>query len=91
MLKAVNYLQGIETRFWVTVCVLGKCYDHNASNIVESYNKSLQLECELSIVDLLNEIWHSLIAIQFKRLQQSESLLKGYPFTCICQTEAETS
>ena len=49
------------------------------------------MERELSIVDLLNEIWHSSMATQFKRFQQAESSLEGYPFTSICRTEAETS
>ena len=31
------------------------------------------------------------MATRFKRLQQAESSLEGYPFTNICRTEAETS
>jgi len=89
--EAANYLRGIDTRLWVTAFFPGKRYGHNTSNIVESYNKSLQLERELSIVDLLNEIWHSSMAVRFKRLQQAETALNGYPFTTICRTEAETS
>ena len=89
--EAANCLRGIETRFWVTAFFPGKRYGYNILNIVELYNKSLQLERELSIVDLLNEIWHSSMAARFKRLQQAESSLEGYPFTSICRTEAETS
>jgi len=89
--EAANYLRGIETRLWVTAFFPGKRYGHNTSNIVESYNKSLQLERELPIVDLLNEIWHSSMATRFKRLPQAESSLEEYPFTSICRTEAETS
>ena len=89
--EAADYLRGIDTEVWVTAFFPGKRYGHNTSNIVESYNKSLQLERELSIVDLLNEIWHSSMAARFKRLQQAELALAGYPFTAICRTEAETS
>lgn len=67
-LEAANYLRGIDKRLSVMVFFSGKRYGHNTSNIVESYNKSLQLERELSIVDLLNEIWYSSMSIRFKRL-----------------------
>lgn len=89
--EAANYLQGIEKRLWVMAFFPGKQYGHNTSNIVESYNKSLQLEYELSIVDLLNKIWHSSMATWFQRFQQAESSAEGYPFTSICRTEAKTS
>jgi len=66
--EAANYLCGIDAPLWVTAFFPGKRYGHNTSNIVESYNKSLQLERELSFVDWLNEIWHSSIAVYFKQL-----------------------
>jgi len=89
--EAANYLREIERRLWVTAFFPGKRYGHNTSNIIEIYNKSRHLKSELPIVDLLNQIGYSSMATRFKCLQQTESSLKGYPFTSICRTKAQTS
>lgn len=53
------YLEDIDCELWVTAFFKGHRYSHNTSNIVESFNWTLRLACELSVLNLLNEILHS--------------------------------
>lgn len=75
----------------MTAFFRGKRYGHNTSNIVESLNKTLSHICELPVLDLLNEIWHSQIKLRFKRLEQARNPGYRFLFTPLCNTEVEAS
>lgn len=66
-----EYLAGTEIECWVTAFYFGRRYGHYISNTVESLNHTFSHTgiCKLPILDLLNEIWHSQMALRFKRHQ----------------------
>jgi len=55
---AADYLIKIDPSLWVTAYYPAPHYGHRASNIVESMNSVFREDRELSILDLLNEVWH---------------------------------
>jgi len=81
---AAEYLQNIDPTLWVHVFFPGRRYGHDASNIVESVNSSLKLDRELSIVELLNTIWHKLMGPRFDRYQSASSPGEGVVYTKFC-------
>jgi len=68
---AANYLQRINPALWVTAFFPGQNYGHKTSNIVESMNHLLKSERELSILDLLNKIWHITMQTQYQRYSEA--------------------
>lgn len=88
---AAGYLAGTEIKCCVTVFFSGRRYSQYASNIVESLNHTFFHTgiWELPILDVVNEIWHSPMALQFKRHQEANSC--QLLFTKLCNTEAEIS
>lgn len=81
---AADYLSGIDVSLWVT-CFSGPTYGHKTSNVVESMNSTLREERELSVLDLLNEIWHLTMTQRFKQYERSIELLKsGQIYTDYC-------
>lgn len=88
---AAQYLANTEIECWVTAFFTGRRYGHYTSNIVESLNNTFSHTGvrELPILDLLNEIWHSQMALRYKRHQEANSC--HLLFTKLCNTEAETS
>lgn len=73
-LRAVNisapkHLEGVDSSLWVTAYA-GITFGHKTSNVVESMNRVLKSERELSILDLLNEIWHLIMNQRFKRYSE---------------------
>ena len=55
---AAQYLSTIPKHLWVTAFYRAPHYGHKTSNIVESMNNVFRANRELSILDLLNEIWY---------------------------------
>ena len=68
---AANYLQSVNPALWVTAFFPGRNYGHKTSNIVESMNHLLKSERELSILDLLNEIWHITMETRYQRYSEA--------------------
>lgn len=87
--NAADYLSTIDKHLWVTAFFQGSRYGHDTLNIVESFNKSIKVERELSVLDLLNEIWNSQMAQRFRRIREADAYAWGYTKQCL--TEAETS
>lgn len=73
---AADYLSEIELSSWVTAFYTGPYYGQKTSNIVESMNRVLKGDRELSILDLLNEIWSYTMEQRFKRATQANGLLE---------------
>jgi hypothetical protein len=46
----------------------GRRYSHDTSNVAESLNQVLRFDKELSIIELLNSIWHRVMEKQADRL-----------------------
>ena len=74
---AAEYLRRIDSSLWVTAYITGCSFGHKTSNVVESMNQVLKSEWELSILDLLNEIWHILMNTRYQR------------FTIACRAEED--
>lgn len=57
---AATYLAGVDLALWVTAYLPSgsQNFGPKTSNVVESMNNLLREERQLSILDLLNEIWH---------------------------------
>lgn len=73
--QAADYLTAIDASLWVTAYYTGPTFGHKTSNIVEAMNKVLKSERELSILDLLNELWHLTMKYRFDRLTLANNLL----------------
>lgn len=58
---------------------MGQNFDHKMTNVVESMNKILRKEHELSVLDLLNEICYFTMAQCFKRYERAINLLRSGP------------
>ena len=86
---AEDYLRKIDPVLWTAVFFPqnpGRV-GHDTSNIVESVNKTLKIDHQLSILELLNTIWHSQMALRFSRLQEANKYQA--PFTKICLSQLE--
>lgn len=80
----MDYLLGVDVSQWVTY-TSSPNFGHKMSNIVESMNSTLREECKLSILDLLNEIWHLTITQQFKQYERATELFtSGQIHTDFC-------
>lgn len=64
---AANYLEKIDKAMWADAFAQGKSYGHKTSNVVESTNNFLKFDREMSILDMLNEIWHKTMDLRYKR------------------------
>lgn len=73
--SAANYLSSIDLTLWFTSYFSGQLFSHKTSNILESMNNVLKNEQELSILDLLNEIWHLTIVHHFNRLTNASKCI----------------
>ena len=62
------YLENAHPETWAEAWFPGCQYGHNTSNIVESVNKTLKLDQELPIIELLDSIWHHVMQHQADRL-----------------------
>ena len=62
------YLEQALPETWAEAWFPGRRYGYNTSNIVESVNKTLKLERELPIVELLDSIWHRVMQHRANRL-----------------------
>src|ERR1700722_13997441 len=65
---AATYLEQALPKTWAEAWFPSRRYGHNTSNIVESVNKTLKLERELPIVELLDSIWHQVMQHRANRL-----------------------
>jgi hypothetical protein len=83
--SAAAYLTAIDCSLWVTAFYRGEHFGHKTSNVVESVNNLLRDERELSILDMLNEIWHLTMHQRFERFTIATSLIaKGQTLTDFC-------
>ena len=65
---AAKYLENAHPHTWAEARFSGRRYGHDTSNIVESVNKTLKLDQELPILELLDTIWHRVIQHRADRL-----------------------
>ena len=78
------YLRRIDPTLWARSHFPGQRYGQDTSNIVESVNHTLKAERELSIIELLNTIWHRVMNQRFERLQSASNPAGGQLFTKFC-------
>lgn len=88
---AAEYFASIDRALWVTAFFQGRRFGYNTCNIVKSFNQTLKLDRELSILNLLNEIWHTQMSVRYKRLLEASNIKNGQIFTNFCNREAEAS
>jgi transposase-like protein len=65
---AAKYLENAHPHTWAEARFSGRRYGHDTSNIVESVNKTLKLDRELPILELLDTIWHRVMQHRADRL-----------------------
>ena len=68
-LATTQYLREIPIEMWANAHFLGTRQGHLTSNIVESVNKLLQEDRSLSIIELLDAIWHRVMEAWANSLQ----------------------
>lgn len=68
--RAADYFTAIEKSLWVTAFYCEPYFGHKTSNVVESMNKVFCDTRELSILDLVNQIWHYTMNQQWKHYQK---------------------
>ena len=56
--EAAAYLEAAEPETWAEALFLGWRYGHDTSNIMESLNQVIKLNQELSVLELLDSLWH---------------------------------
>jgi transposase-like protein len=89
---ATLYLRAIPADIWASAHFPGTRQGHLTSNIVESVNKLLREDRNLSITDLLNAIWHRVMEARASSLKAAqEQLDAGLRWTSFCQTKLEYS
>lgn len=85
---AATYLLSIDRTIWVTAFIPGgpvRRYGQQISNPVEAMNSILQKAQELSVLDLLAEIWHHTMETRLTWLQNANSVVGGQIFTPYCE------
>ena len=65
---AAKYLENAHSHTWAEARFPDHRYGHDTSNIVESVNKTLKLDQELPILELLDTIWHRVMQYRADRL-----------------------
>jgi transposase-like protein len=65
---AAIYLENAHPETWAEARFPGRRYGHDTSNIVESVNKTLKLDRELPMIELLDSIWHRVMQHRAERL-----------------------
>lgn len=89
---AEQYLRNIDPYKWTALHFPGRRYGHYTSNVVEICNKLLLSERELSIVKMLDEIWHRVMTQRLERLEAAnQAAVKGERWTSIVTTELRLS
>lgn len=87
---AAEYLRSIPAELWAVAHFPGTRYGHLTSNIAESVNKILREDRSLSITELLDAIWHRVMADRASRLQEAQKQVgDGLTWTSYCQTKLE--
>ena len=85
--SAAAYLEAIDWRMWISAFIPGgpfHGYGQKTSNAVEIMNQVLRNARELSIADLLTEIWHTTMEMRFRRANQANSVILGQTFPPFC-------
>lgn len=89
---AAEYLQAIEPKLWAVAHFPGTRHGHLTQNIAELVNAILKENRTLSITDLLDAIWHRVMADRSLRLEEAHKQAKlNKKFTAYCQTKLEYS
>jgi len=88
---AEQYLLNIDPRLWAKAHFPESRYGHDIANIVESVNNSLKLDRELSIVELLNAIWHRVMKQRFECYQAACNAGPGVLYTKFSMKELRES
>jgi hypothetical protein len=68
---AAQYLRSIPVELWAVAHFPGTRHGHLTSNIAESVNKILREDRTLSITELLDAIWHRVMAERASRLKEA--------------------
>ena len=89
---ADEYLRAIDPVLWAVAHFPGTRYGHLTQNIAESVNAILKDDRTLSITDLLDAIWHQVMAERASWLTEANKQLQmNRKFTAACQTKIEYS
>jgi hypothetical protein len=67
--NAADYLLASKPSLWAKAHFNGTWFGHNTFNVVESVNKTLKLDRELPILQLLDALWNRVMDTRFKRLE----------------------
>lgn len=86
-----EYLTTINRAVWVTAFFRDCHFGYITSDIVELVILTHKLDCELSILNPLNEIWHIQMTVQYKRQLEVRNITNGQMFTNFCNGEVLTS
>ena len=87
--SAALYLEEIDPQIWISAFIPGRPsrrYGQKTSNAVEVMNQVLRNARELSIVDLLMEVWHTTMKIRFRRANEANAVIIGQTFTPFCHS-----
>jgi hypothetical protein len=91
-IAAKEYLQAIDPVLWAVAYFSMTLYGHLTQNIAESVNAILKDDCTLSITDLLDAIWHRVMADRTSRFAEANKQAQmNLKFTAACQTQLEYS
>jgi hypothetical protein len=91
-LAAKEYLQAIDPVLWAVAYFPKTRYGHLTQNIAESVNAILKNDRTLSITDLLDAIWHRVMADRASRFAEANKQAQmNLKFTAACQTQLEYS
>jgi len=62
-----------EPKLWAKAHFVGTRFGHDTSNVVKSVNKTLMLDQELLILQLLDSLWNRVMDLRFHRLKLATS------------------
>ena len=87
---AAEYLRSIPAELWAVAHFPRTRYGHLTSNIAESVNKILCEDRSLSIIELLDAIWHRVMTDRASRLREAQKQTQdGLVWTSYCRTKLE--
>lgn len=88
--EAACWLEGQDPTKWAEWCFPGRRYGHDTSNITESLNQVLRFDRELPITELLDAIWHRVMAKRSRRLLAAQrALANGASITPWVEAQVE--
>jgi transposase-like protein len=87
---AAQYLRSIPAELWAVAYFPKTRYSHLTSNIAEFVNKILREDRSLSIIELLDAIWHRVMTDRASRLRDAQKQARdAIIWTSYCRTKLE--